>query len=358
MYRSFTIKNFRCFRDLKLAPLERVNLIAGMNNVGKTALLEALFIHAGPNNPELPLRVNAFRDIEHFAVDAEEMWGWLFFNKHLDEAIELESLNENNERSSLRIRLAESEASTLGLPGDNDTASSSKLVRSLTTMVGSHDLILEYQGVEGQTKSSRASITSDGKIKIERAQLRFFPSATFLSSGLRFPKEDAERFSNLERVGRQDEVIDTLKILEPRLHRLAVLVTGGTPMISGDIGIGELVPLPLMGEGMARLLSIVLAIANVPRGAILIDEIENGLYHSVMVNVWKAIALAARRSEAQIFAATHSWECIQAAHEAFVSTGTYDFRLHRLDRVNEEIQAITYDRETLSAALKSELEVR
>ncbi|MBN1565485.1 MAG: AAA family ATPase, partial [Anaerolineae bacterium] len=43
MYTSFHIKNFRGFRDLTLDGLARVNLIAGGNNVGKTALLEAIF---------------------------------------------------------------------------------------------------------------------------------------------------------------------------------------------------------------------------------------------------------------------------------------------------------------------------
>jgi AAA15 family ATPase/GTPase len=40
MYQSFQAKNFRCFEDLKIRDLARVNLIAGLNNIGKTALLE------------------------------------------------------------------------------------------------------------------------------------------------------------------------------------------------------------------------------------------------------------------------------------------------------------------------------
>jgi len=64
VYQSFEVGNFRCFRKLNLAQLERVNLIAGMNNVGKTALLEALFLHCSAYNPELTLRLNAFRGIE------------------------------------------------------------------------------------------------------------------------------------------------------------------------------------------------------------------------------------------------------------------------------------------------------
>ena len=42
MYKSFRVKNFRCFKDLQINDLGRVNLISGKNNTGKTALLEAM----------------------------------------------------------------------------------------------------------------------------------------------------------------------------------------------------------------------------------------------------------------------------------------------------------------------------
>jgi hypothetical protein len=74
VFRSFTIRNFRGFRELDLSGLERVNLIAGRNNVGKTALLEALFLHIGANNPQLTLSINVFRGIEQFAAEPGEMW--------------------------------------------------------------------------------------------------------------------------------------------------------------------------------------------------------------------------------------------------------------------------------------------
>ena len=64
MYYKFTIDNFRGFKNLTLNSLKRVNLISGKNNVGKTSLLEALFIHCGAFNPDLILRVNAFRGIQ------------------------------------------------------------------------------------------------------------------------------------------------------------------------------------------------------------------------------------------------------------------------------------------------------
>src|SRR5262249_30830035 len=113
-----------------------------------------------------------------------------------------------------------------------------------------------------------------------------------------------------------------------------------------------------MGEGMRRVLSMVLAIANAPGGVVLIDEVENGLHHSVMKEVWTAIALVARRMDAQVFATTHSYECITAAHEAFTARGPYDLRLYRLDRNNGDIQVVGYDQETVGAAIDFYHEVR
>lgn len=149
-----------------------------------------------------------------------------------------------------------------------------------------------------------------------------------------------------------------LRAVEPRLRRLSVVVTGSIPMIYGDLGLGRLIPLPVMGEGMARLASIVLAIANTSNGVVLVDEVENGLHHSVLPKVWRLIGEATRTFNAQLFATTHSLECIEAAHRAFRSGGRYDFCLYRLENLGKSNRVITYDQETLEAALETDLEVR
>src|SRR5262249_6882137 len=163
-------------------------------------------------------------------------------------------------------------------------------------------------------------------------------------------ERDVEYFSELVTANRQGELLPSLRFLEPRLDRLSLAVLGGKPLIHGSIGLDRLVPLPLMGEGIRRLFSILLAISHVPSGMVLIDEIENGLHYSVMKDVWKAIAAAARQMDVQVFATTHSYECIQAAHEAITASGTYDLRLFRLDRVNDEIQVAAYDQDVLGYA--------
>lgn len=375
MFRSFTAKRFRGIPDLTIGtaatPLARVNLIGGRNNVGKTAMLEAIFLHLGPDNPSLSLVVNAIRGLERFSLDAAEMWGWLFQNAVTESPIELTSVDEFGIQRKLQMTFVDSKAIAALVPSthSNGTASVSAIAQpttytltnvpgaSLSTALVSSELQLAYMYGDRQQVISKAQITSVGT-KIERSSIEHGRLGIFLGSRARSLTEDAERFSKLEQVGAETPVLNALKVLDSRINRLALSVIGGTSIIHCDISIGRLIPVMYLGEGAARLLSIVLAIGTARDGVVLIDEIENGFHYSILKEVWNVIAHAARENNVQVFATTHSWECIDAAHQAFGQGENYDFALHRLDRIDGEIRAITYDREALSAATKHVLEVR
>jgi predicted ATPase len=102
----------------------------------------------------------------------------------------------------------------------------------------------------------------------------------------------------------------------------------------------------------------VLYIWHAKHGCVLIDEIENGLHHSVLPKVWEVIADVAEQFDTQVFATTHSFECIRAAHGVFSGRAKYDFRLHRLERSTAGLRAVSYDKGVLSAAIEAGLEVR
>ena len=126
-------------------------------------------------------------------------------------------------------------------------------------------------------------------------------------------------------------------------------------MIWADIGMSELVPLALLGEGMTRIARLVLAISSAPNGLVLVDEVENGLHHTALSNVWKAVESAATQFNTQIVATTHSRECAEAAHD---SLDSQSFRLHRLETDGASKRCITYSPGTVAAAMQHELEVR
>jgi hypothetical protein len=355
MYTSFQVKNFRGFRDLSVGSLERVNLIAGKNNTGKTALLEAVFLYAGVNTPQLAPGLNSLRGIERVELSAVGIWGWLFFEKRVDETILLQAHDAEHGSRPLRLRLEVPATSRIAVSrGGNGKSADAP---SLATQPGQRELVMEYRLAPRRKAIARLAVTSDG-IRVTPADFGPQPVAIYLGARSRGAQEDPERFSKLEAVGRQDELLPPLRMLEPRLNRLAVLVGGGIPTLHADVGMGTMLPVPLMGDGVGRLLSLLLAIASAPGGTVLVDEVENGLHHSVLPGVWTALATAARQFDVQLFATTHSWECVSAAHGAFARSDTYDFRLHRLDRVDGDIRAVTYDQEALGAAISAELEVR
>jgi AAA15 family ATPase/GTPase len=85
MLERLTIENFRRFQKLEFTRLKRVNLIAGKNNTGKTAVLEALLMLLDVNWTQ-ELRT-AFRNCQNIGDEAENYWKWLFHKRETSRAI-------------------------------------------------------------------------------------------------------------------------------------------------------------------------------------------------------------------------------------------------------------------------------
>jgi len=93
-------------------------------------------------------------------------------------------------------------------------------------------------------------------------------------------------------------------------------------------------------------------------GLELVDEVDSGIYYQNLAASWQAIDVASRTAGVQVFATTHSLECVQSALSAFHDLGAEDFRLYRMERTEGGLRAVAYDRETAAAALELGLEVR
>ena len=361
MYKSFTIRNFRCFNYLTVEPLKRINLIAGENNIGKTVLLEALWLHQGYHNPELGLRLQVFRGLNISKRD-EFLWD-MFSEFDPEKIIELSSRDQDDRTRSLHVTIQEHPTSRVSLhkrqvEGNGREPLASEIIEQETTAPVESKVLLDYTDTSGKNIQACAYVESDG-IRFERPRGIKESRAILLAARQRDnPGTLAERFSNLAVDNKEGQIVQILRIIEPRLKGLTVQHRGGSPIIYGDIGMKRRMPLPLMGEGMGRLLGIALAVPEVQDGLLLVDEIENGLHHTVMGKVWEGIADLARDYNVQVFATTHSEECLRAAHRAFAASKQYDFALHRLERVKGAIRAVTFDRKTLDAAIEMDAEVR
>ena len=92
-------------------------------------------------------------------------------------------------------------------------------------------------------------------------------------------------------------------------------------------------------------------------GILLIDEIESGLHYSALLDVWKLIFKTAKDLNVQVFATTHSKDCIEAFTQAAVDSPE-DGMLIRLERQGEKIIAITVEEENLALAVDYGAEMR
>jgi len=365
MIQNLEIQNFRSHRSVELTKLSRVNLLLGKNNSGKTVTLEALFFLSLPYNPrDVFVRLNELRGYGP-GTDFEEIWDSLFYN--WDRSQEITVAAEEPSPSGLfqtdqlegtlflgtRLRIRP-------LVGGRTGKLSSGVIESSELMDTTQGLQFLFQLADGRSVEQEVTdLTSPpgrrGTVGGEGER----PVVFIPGRGIPDPQEEAHRFSRLEVANRHEAVVEALRLVEPRLQRLTVVATRGGSVLYGDLGGNHLMPVPLMGDGMLRTLSIVLAMVNSQGGLVLIDEVENGLHYSVLTDLWRMIVQTARRLEVQVFAATHSDECIRALHEAVEALGYQeDLRLYRFDLTANGTRAVDYSADELSAAIASEQEVR
>ena len=352
MLKSVQVRNFRVFNELSIDQLSRINLIAGRNNAGKTSLLEALFLLSGGNDPQMALNSNVVR-LSNLPVSGprdtlrETYWKPMFTGLDTEKNIEILGVHFVRGPLTLRISLERQTVAELPIQKSGEVSAGNISIEPA--------LLFSFQ--MGFAKAVEGRMQIEGQsLRIDKPNVTMPFVATILSTQVVNHPEDAERLSRLRKQKKDARLLSALKIIEPRLQSVEVNSASGVPMIWGDIGLPELVPLAMMGDGMTRLARLVLAIATSPSGLVLVDEIETGLHHTVLPDVWRAVDEAAKEFDAQVVATTHSYECIQAANQALGSSD--GFLLHRLEASDKVNRCVTYWPEDIDSAIRHDLEVR
>jgi AAA15 family ATPase/GTPase len=112
-----------------------------------------------------------------------------------------------------------------------------------------------------------------------------------------------------------------------------------------------------MGDGLARIFHIALALVNAKGGVATIDEFENGLYWEVQRSLWPLIFKMAEGLDIQLFVTTHSSDCLRGFISAWQSSpdsGT----LHRLERDKSHAVAVALPMANVADAVATDVEVR
>ena len=349
MLERISVRNFRRFKNVDIDGLRRINLITGRNNTGKSTLLEAIFLLGGSGNPQLALNGNLTRIMDPEEMPAfisETLWTPLFYELNTDDCLEISGRHSMIGDLSLTITL--DRPATVEVPRHKGNGA---LMRE---GFGERQLTFAYTDPKVDRIDGRARETAD-KISFDRSSHYTAFTGAILKPGGGSIKHYASLLGRLRKQKRGDLLLEALRVVEPRLQGIEDNSSSGTPMIWVDIGLRELVPLPVMGEGMTHVARIVLAGAVGETRVLLVDEIENGLHHSVLQDVWRVVEKTAKLFDVQIFATTHSFECVQAAHSALGSDG---FSFHRLEVVDGTTRCVTYNEDAIDGAILHNMEVR
>lgn len=336
MYESVQIQNFRGFRDLRVAGLTRVNLVVGENNVGKTSLLEALFLLAGIEaaNPVAHLdRLRGMSPLYGERLVAEDLLDWMCAEGNLANNVAITGVRNGGQRDRFTFRVNRKQA-------------------SLSPQ-------LEWELADGTRRNESYDPDHNVFTGVGNVPWVSHPEPVFIGLVPPSLRADAQRLSLAIQAGRRDSVVKALRLIDGRLETLETLHLGDGVSIHARLqGLERMMPLNLMGGGFARLCSLLLAASQAAGYLLLVDEIDTGLHYHVLADMWRVVGEAARELDVQVFATTHSYECMVAASEAFAERPE-DLSVHRLERGHDEIiVSRDFGHEDLSTALELRFEVR
>jgi AAA15 family ATPase/GTPase len=401
MLTNLKIKNFRCLRNLTFDNLAKVNLLVGRNNVGKSTVLEALRIYATYADP---------REIEKILNEHDET---LDIAKNGDNEINLpiEHLFTNHQ-------IQESENSEIYIGNIDNTAfvsmkriyftlekTSEKDSKQLSKLLGISVPVSALKRTElgdKLPKISAHSTTIKQALKVnckspllkESPRLEKKGNLEFWFDFEDYDKDEYEGHSRLQREGfffplayiptaflsvdaiaeiwdsvlltiSQQEVVEALNIIKPGVEGIGFVKRKDTTKSSSErcavikiIDEDKPFPLKSLGDGMTRILQLILSIIKAKDGFLLIDEFENGLHYSVHAKVWNLVFQLAQKLNVQVFATTHSWDCVKGFRAAWQENQDKgSFHRLSLDK-NNAIRVMEYDCQTLDSSIDMDIEVR
>ena len=357
---SLEITNFRAFKHLVIPKLGTVNLITGKNNVGKTTLLEAILLYSEKGSPRV------VRDLLKRRKDL-----WIEGREDLT----AEDLMFHYMTLFHMVQGYESGLTTIGPQSDSS--------RQVGVLIDETQFRLFY----GNKIVGRGALDTahyDPALLLPADTRPLIIPCIFLSTGGWDAKYQAELWPQVVAQGAKEEVEQLFRRLvvdfdhfnySPPAYlprNLSERIHGtGTGQYSEDpAGFtntwevwleNKIEPMPMesLGEGARRFFGLLLCLYNARDGFLLIDEAENGFHYSIMTEVWQVIFELAMRLNVQVFATTHSWDCIAAFQKAAAEDDDPGSGvLVRLERKGEDIVSTVFDERRLAYVTSDGIEVR
>jgi AAA15 family ATPase/GTPase len=339
MLETLEIENFRCFEKLKVEGLKRINLIGGMNNAGKTALLEAIYLMLERDIKRL---LDGRRITEEQIANLEELfYRHFFYCENVEHVIRLKARVSDFEKiisSSLRLGSFQVNNQKVLRQGDD----------------------LGKRSYSFDPDSKKLSTTMEAEPLLDGASQLNYPKLKCTLLLPNEPRHDVNMARDYDRSfigGTSDLILEIMQQVEPEVVEIRSLNIG-VPRIHLRKKNGSVHPISMYGDAVNRVMEMVLTIINNKDSVLLIDEIENGIHYTRQPEFWRLLSQLAETFNVQIFATTHSREMLEAFSKTFGTDGdAVYFEMARHAKSNQ-ISAIRHRLELLEHELEQDLEIR
>ena len=363
MLKSFRAENFRTLKDVSVGNLKGFNLVTGLNGSGKTSFLESLFLLLGANNATLVLALCNWRGESSFNPEVDYPFRGFFHNFDPKNVVELSGVGPSE---SGKRKLRKLQISPILRPSFETTSSAAQEIVS--------GLTLSYRSGRLKAGGSIEWKKTSAISEVENSQAVEKPPVQLVLSGDQSPDYIpghfiAPRFHNpMQQVGEQlgrrvkqkkiDDILTLMKDIEPRVKDLVPLSERGRTIVYVDVGLPSLLPLTALGSGFLNYLRLGLDCLDEPGGILLIDEIEEGIHHTLMKPLLKFLLRRTKEGNVQIFASTHSDEIINALYDVAQEIETQDVCALRFQMVDQSVVAKSFSYKDLMLARQMRLEIR
>ncbi len=339
--KKISVKNFKCFKELKIDNIKRVNLIGGKNNIGKTALMEGIKLFASSNNSiDLANNIGVMLARRQLSINADKKLEIDFIYKNSSKKSNIE-FTVNDNKSTIEYidetsDLAEDKEPSLRLKVKKDNK-----------VFSINRLIDRYYRIYDNYFRHRNNDRDDAE------------NTNFISSTIIDENSIAELYGELMLINKEEFLNNSLKLFDENIILFKPIpVKGGK--ISLNIQLKNIVMpvlLSSLGEGVNRYVAVLCAIWANQNGFLFIDEIENGIHYKNYAKFWQIIFEESEQANTQIFATTHSKECIEAFNEYHNDKSSNYFELYKNEKINL-IEAKQRNKKQLEYVLTHSGEIR
>ena len=319
--KELSIRGFRGLSSLDLDGLGSFNILLGANDVGKTSILEAIFLLSGAANPRLPMVIQNWRNYQIHDFDGLSP---LFHNLDVDQQATVTT--HSCDRTARTLALAatykgaalEPETQSVRSNGDDIRLQGSDRGGDQTSSVGlSGPRVLQYD-VKVERETGEASLAFTGKLNgstgeveldtdAEEAMAEMIP-ARFVTAGYGY---ESGVIASVIVNKKTDELLEYLRVINPRAEDVAI--NGSVAYL--DIGLKTMMPLNMFGSGMMRAAAILSLCILGSERILLVDELENGLHYQAIPPLLKALLKLSSERQVQIVATTHRLEVLKGLHQ-------------------------------------------